>query len=89
MGSVTRPAAHVFYTYAQRQRKPFKAWRAALGACLESNNALGCKVNKSDSLLLILARAAALGAGREPLSQSYQCFAPGKPRAGKIKYKQI
>lgn len=87
MGGATLPAAHLFHTHAQRQKKPFKAWRAALGACLELNNALGCKVNKSDSLLLILARTTALGASRQPPSQSYQCVAPGKPRAGKIKSK--
>lgn len=82
MGGVMLP--HLFYTHSQRQEKPFKAGRAALGACLELNTRLGSKVNKSDSLLLILAPAAVLRGGRELLSWSYQGTAPGKPGAGRI-----
>lgn len=81
MGGVMLP--HLFHTHSQRQEKPFKAGRAVLGACLELNTTLGSKVNKSDSLLLILAPAAVLGGGRELLSWNYQGTAPGKPGAGR------
>lgn len=81
MGGVMLP--HLFYTHSQRQEKPFKAGRAALGACLELNTTLGGKVNKGDSPLFILPCAAVLGGSRELLSWSYQGTAPGKPGAGK------